>query len=272
MCGGYLTIRGCVQCLGVRSVCACAHTCRPAVRYVGTQVRSSGFCVRACVLGAALPCAGSVWRRCGLDRRGQASAVPGERRCPRSYLSVPLPESTSVFPPSCCPRVSLAVVGCGVDLGLGWDLEGSPVADGASTPCCQEGRARWGAGREDAGLLACVGAGLPRELRLAPAPCRPGCVSRTHSAVVLPLPRELVCPAADLGDPTNLFNFSFQTFDANDLYQGQNFNKVLSSLVTLNKVTAGKNFLLNLRGWEDQGAKTCAFLFGLQGRNAHSRI
>ncbi|XP_036010063.1 rho guanine nucleotide exchange factor 7 isoform X5 [Mus musculus] len=29
-----------------------------------------------------------------------------------------------------------------------------------------------------------------------------------------------------------------QTFDANDLYQGQNFNKVLSSLVTLNKVTA----------------------------------
>ncbi|XP_072832636.1 rho guanine nucleotide exchange factor 7 isoform X1 [Vicugna pacos] len=28
------------------------------------------------------------------------------------------------------------------------------------------------------------------------------------------------------------------TFDANDLYQGQNFNKVLSSLVTLNKVTA----------------------------------
>lgn len=39
-----------------------------------------------------------------------------------------------------------------------------------------------------------------------------------------------------------LFNFSFQTFDANDLYQGQNFNKVLSSLVTLNKVTAGKIF------------------------------
>lgn len=31
-----------------------------------------------------------------------------------------------------------------------------------------------------------------------------------------------------------------ETFDANDLYQGQNFNKVLSSLVTLNKVTAGK--------------------------------
>ncbi|XP_039329128.1 rho guanine nucleotide exchange factor 7 isoform X3 [Saimiri boliviensis] len=29
-----------------------------------------------------------------------------------------------------------------------------------------------------------------------------------------------------------------ETFDANDLYQGQNFNKVLSSLVTLNKVTA----------------------------------
>ncbi|ERE91035.1 rho guanine nucleotide exchange factor 7-like protein [Cricetulus griseus] len=28
------------------------------------------------------------------------------------------------------------------------------------------------------------------------------------------------------------------TFDANDLYQGQNFNKVLGSLVTLNKVTA----------------------------------
>ncbi|XP_070937123.1 rho guanine nucleotide exchange factor 7 isoform X7 [Macaca nemestrina] len=32
--------------------------------------------------------------------------------------------------------------------------------------------------------------------------------------------------------------FSASTFDANDLYQGQNFNKVLSSLVTLNKVTA----------------------------------
>nr|XP_023408968.1 rho guanine nucleotide exchange factor 7 isoform X1 [Loxodonta africana] len=32
--------------------------------------------------------------------------------------------------------------------------------------------------------------------------------------------------------------FLKQTFDANDLYQGQNFNKVLSSLVTLNKVTA----------------------------------
>uniref|UniRef100_A0A4X1U0Z7 Rho guanine nucleotide exchange factor 7 n=3 Tax=Sus scrofa TaxID=9823 RepID=A0A4X1U0Z7_PIG len=35
-----------------------------------------------------------------------------------------------------------------------------------------------------------------------------------------------------------LVHFAFQTFDANDLYQGQNFNKVLSSLVTLNKVTA----------------------------------
>ena len=32
--------------------------------------------------------------------------------------------------------------------------------------------------------------------------------------------------------------FPLQTFDSNDLYQGQNFNKVLSSLVTLNKVTA----------------------------------
>ncbi|KAF4025829.1 hypothetical protein G4228_017919, partial [Cervus hanglu yarkandensis] len=32
--------------------------------------------------------------------------------------------------------------------------------------------------------------------------------------------------------------FPLQTFEANDLYQGQNFNKVLSSLVTLNKVTA----------------------------------
>lgn len=37
-----------------------------------------------------------------------------------------------------------------------------------------------------------------------------------------------------------MFDFVFQTFDANDLYQGQNFNKVLSSLVTLNKVTAGE--------------------------------
>uniref|UniRef100_A0A452G6W0 Rho guanine nucleotide exchange factor 7 n=1 Tax=Capra hircus TaxID=9925 RepID=A0A452G6W0_CAPHI len=35
-----------------------------------------------------------------------------------------------------------------------------------------------------------------------------------------------------------LILFPLQTFDANDLYQGQNFNKVLSSLVTLNKVTA----------------------------------
>lgn len=34
--------------------------------------------------------------------------------------------------------------------------------------------------------------------------------------------------------------FCFQTFDANDLYQGQNFSKVLSSLVALNKVTAGE--------------------------------
>uniref|UniRef100_A0A4W3IMC1 Rho guanine nucleotide exchange factor (GEF) 7a n=1 Tax=Callorhinchus milii TaxID=7868 RepID=A0A4W3IMC1_CALMI len=34
--------------------------------------------------------------------------------------------------------------------------------------------------------------------------------------------------------------FYLQTFDANDLFQGQNFNKVLSSLVALNKVTAGK--------------------------------
>uniref|UniRef100_A0A4W3IZN2 Rho guanine nucleotide exchange factor (GEF) 7a n=1 Tax=Callorhinchus milii TaxID=7868 RepID=A0A4W3IZN2_CALMI len=32
--------------------------------------------------------------------------------------------------------------------------------------------------------------------------------------------------------------FYLQTFDANDLFQGQNFNKVLSSLVALNKVTA----------------------------------
>uniref|UniRef100_A0A8C5M315 Rho guanine nucleotide exchange factor 7 n=1 Tax=Leptobrachium leishanense TaxID=445787 RepID=A0A8C5M315_9ANUR len=32
--------------------------------------------------------------------------------------------------------------------------------------------------------------------------------------------------------------FSLETFDANDLYQGQNFNKVLNSLVLLNKVTA----------------------------------
>lgn len=40
--------------------------------------------------------------------------------------------------------------------------------------------------------------------------------------------------------------FFFQTFDANDLYQGQNFSKVLSSLVALNKVTAGKYSLLCL--------------------------
>ncbi|XP_041439068.1 rho guanine nucleotide exchange factor 7 S homeolog isoform X10 [Xenopus laevis] len=32
--------------------------------------------------------------------------------------------------------------------------------------------------------------------------------------------------------------FNLETFDANDLYQGQNFNKVLNSLVLLNKVTA----------------------------------
>ncbi|XP_053563751.1 rho guanine nucleotide exchange factor 7 isoform X1 [Bombina bombina] len=33
-------------------------------------------------------------------------------------------------------------------------------------------------------------------------------------------------------------NFNLETFDANDLYQGQNFHKVLNSLVLLNKVTA----------------------------------
>ena len=33
-------------------------------------------------------------------------------------------------------------------------------------------------------------------------------------------------------------SLQLETSDANDLYQGQNFNKVLSSLVTLNKVTA----------------------------------
>ncbi|XP_041587305.1 rho guanine nucleotide exchange factor 7 isoform X3 [Vulpes lagopus] len=38
--------------------------------------------------------------------------------------------------------------------------------------------------------------------------------------------------------PAPPLDFTLQTFDANDLYQGQNFNKVLSSLVTLNKVTA----------------------------------
>ncbi|KAM9034938.1 rho guanine nucleotide exchange factor 7 isoform 6-T6 [Sarcophilus harrisii] len=43
------------------------------------------------------------------------------------------------------------------------------------------------------------------------------------------------CPGR--GDDTCGGN-GWQTFDANDLYQGQNFNKVLSSLVTLNKVTA----------------------------------
>uniref|UniRef100_A0A8C0FIH1 Rho guanine nucleotide exchange factor 7 n=1 Tax=Bubo bubo TaxID=30461 RepID=A0A8C0FIH1_BUBBB len=35
-----------------------------------------------------------------------------------------------------------------------------------------------------------------------------------------------------------LWNLKTKTFDANDLYQGQNFSKVLSSLVALNKVTA----------------------------------
>ncbi|PKU42525.1 hypothetical protein llap_7167 [Limosa lapponica baueri] len=34
---------------------------------------------------------------------------------------------------------------------------------------------------------------------------------------------------------------ALKTFDANDLYQGQNFSKVLSSLVALNKVTAGSS-------------------------------
>lgn len=33
-------------------------------------------------------------------------------------------------------------------------------------------------------------------------------------------------------------HFNLETFEANDLYQGQNFNKVLNSLVLLNKVTA----------------------------------
>ena len=47
-------------------------------------------------------------------------------------------------------------------------------------------------------------------------------------------------PALVLGSANPAVLFPLQTFDANDLYQGQNFNKVLSSLVTLNKVTAGK--------------------------------
>ena len=33
-------------------------------------------------------------------------------------------------------------------------------------------------------------------------------------------------------------SLQLETSDANYLYQGQNFNKVLSSLVTLNKITA----------------------------------
>ena len=33
-------------------------------------------------------------------------------------------------------------------------------------------------------------------------------------------------------------SLQLETSDANNLYQGQNFNKLLSSLVTLNKVTA----------------------------------
>ena len=66
-----------------------------------------------------------------------------------------------------------------------------------------------------------------------------------------------------------LVHFAFQTFDANDLYQGQNFNKVLSSLVTLNKVTAGKSLLLNLRGGKTRGQKL-ALLLGRQ--NEHGRV
>lgn len=60
--------------------------------------------------------------------------------------------------------------------------------------------------------------------------------------MVLSLLQELCISCTQHKTVLILFNFSFQTFDANDLYQGQNFNKVLSSLVTLNKVTAGKTF------------------------------
>ncbi|KAJ7412562.1 Rho guanine nucleotide exchange factor 6 [Willisornis vidua] len=42
----------------------------------------------------------------------------------------------------------------------------------------------------------------------------------------------------DCGELLALSESRMKTFDANDLYQGQNFSKVLSSLVALNKVTA----------------------------------
>lgn len=63
--------------------------------------------------------------------------------------------------------------------------------------------------------------------------------------------------------PLDVFSFLFQTFDANDLYQGQNFNKVLSSLVALNKVTAGKwNFACSsFKAWESLVQQACS-LFG----------
>ncbi|XP_068534494.1 rho guanine nucleotide exchange factor 7 isoform X3 [Anas acuta] len=51
-------------------------------------------------------------------------------------------------------------------------------------------------------------------------------------------PRPVVLWLACLGERSAESEFRMKTFDANDLYQGQNFSKVLSSLVALNKVTA----------------------------------
>uniref|UniRef100_A0A673UH41 Rho guanine nucleotide exchange factor 7 n=1 Tax=Suricata suricatta TaxID=37032 RepID=A0A673UH41_SURSU len=195
-------------------------------------------CARTCVPGPTLPWAGSVPEE--MQPRPSASglrSLSGERRCPRSYRSVPLPEVPSVFPSPCRLRGFLAVVGCGVDLGLGRDLEASPVVL----------RGLGQVGGWPGALVPCPSRSVPGpcplpEARSPGCPCRLGCAVRTCSAVVLRWSsrrcEDLVCPARDTEDPTNLFNFSFQTFDANDLYQGQNFNKVLSSLVTLNKVTA----------------------------------
>ncbi|KAK6485664.1 rho guanine nucleotide exchange factor 7-like isoform X1 [Huso huso] len=63
---------------------------------------------------------------------------------------------------------------------------------------------------------------------------RPGCIEKVYQE-----PRnESECLSNIREFLKGCGSFRVETFDANDLYQGQNFSKVLNSLVALNKVTA----------------------------------
>ncbi|KAG8517004.1 Rho guanine nucleotide exchange factor 7, partial [Galemys pyrenaicus] len=111
-------------------------------------------------------------------------------------------------------------------------------------PAARQEGARAGAG---AGAGARAGARVrlsrrPPRGRAAPPPLRP---PRCFVLQVYPEPRsESECLSnireflRGCGASLRLEVSGARTFDANDLYQGQNFSKVLSSLVTLNKVTA----------------------------------